>query len=515
MRYVANCSFGKDSLAMVLLLIEKGYPLDEVIFFDTGKEFQAIYNLRDQLKPFFETKGIKFTQLIPMKSFDYMMFEHKTKSGKTGYGWCGGICRWGTTYKIAALDKHSKAAHVYIGVAADEHKRLQKSYGSNKSFPLAKWGMSEQNCLDYCYSQGYNWDENGVELYSILDRVSCWCCRNKNLRELKNIYLHLPDYWQKLKDIQTLLPAPMKGCGKSVFDLEKRFKAECEADKHFKIGDFHMLEKVNKYHPDKIADRIAGAIVDCAYTLDDNPKIAVEVLIGHSRATVIAETSMTLEESNIKDIVVRIAGDSIDCIDFIQVAQDTHLSKNQSRGFHCGDNGVFTAQWNADYEKATELAVSLGEQFPYDGKYLFDFEKGTATICQSNTTAEDIENFIGFTFKTLIINPLGEWTGGTNTDTGCTNRKLGSDQPFCNPNGLHGKDLSKADVSISIYINQLSRKLGGSFVKAYCSIGDDTVNIFADGHTAIQTEFSDIVESAREYIQNLGGFEKFAEYGMR
>lgn len=49
MKYIASCSFGKDSLAMVLLLIEKEYPLDEVIFYDTEMEFQAIYNDRDKL----------------------------------------------------------------------------------------------------------------------------------------------------------------------------------------------------------------------------------------------------------------------------------------------------------------------------------------------------------------------------------------------------------------------------------------------------------------------------------
>ena len=42
-----------------------------------------------------------------------------------------------------------------------------------------------------------------------------------------------------------------------------------------------MIEKVNPSHPDKVADRIAGAIVDLAYANGDNPKIAVEVLIGH------------------------------------------------------------------------------------------------------------------------------------------------------------------------------------------------------------------------------------------
>jgi len=239
-KHIANVSFGKDSLAMLLKLLEKGYPLDEVIFYDTGKEFQAIYNLRDRIKPLLESKGIVFTQLEPDMPFDYRMFEHQTKSGKTGYGWCGGSCRWGTTYKTAALDKHSKDAHVYIGIAADETARLQKDYGGLKSFPLADWGMSEQDCLDYCYAGGYDWNENGVELYTILDRVSCWCCRNKNLRELKGIYKHLPEYWQKLKDIQTRLPSPMKGEGKSVFDLEARFEAELRKEreenaKHNKI----------------------------------------------------------------------------------------------------------------------------------------------------------------------------------------------------------------------------------------------------------------------------------------
>jgi len=278
-----------------------------------------------------------------------------------------------------------------------------------------------------------------------------------------------------------------------------------------------MLEKVNKYHPDKVADRIAGAIVDYAYTLDDNPKIAVEVLIGHGRATVITETSVVLSEKRIAEIVSRIAGIPEKGLDYIEAPQDPHLSENQRAGSRCGDNGVFTAQWNIDYEKATNLAQSYGRKFPYDGKYLFDFENYTATLCQSNATHDEVQaaTELLHKFNEVTINPLGDWTGGTDTDTGCTNRKLGSDQPFCNPNGLHGKDLSKADVSVSIYINDLSRKLGGAFVKAHCSIGDDAVTIITEGNVAEKKSFADIVDFARGYIRSLGGFEQFAEYGMR
>ena len=277
-----------------------------------------------------------------------------------------------------------------------------------------------------------------------------------------------------------------------------------------------MIEKVNMYHPDKVADRIAGAIVDYAYTLHANPRVAVEVLVGHGRATVIAETSVILEDGIVEGIVKRIANIPADDIDFIQVPQDSCLSENQRGGFRCGDNGVFRARWHAGYEKATRLAIRLGECFPYDGKYLFDFSHGAATICQSNAAAADIQKDTALSkFMTLIINPLGAWIGGTDVDTGCTNRKLGSDQPLCNPNGLHGKDLSKADVSVSVYINALSRKRGGAAVRAHCSIGDESVSVITDGNDAVETKFADIVEFARDYIRSLGGFEKFAEYGMR
>jgi len=158
-----------------------------------------------------------------------MMFDHKTKSGKTGYGWCGGRCRWGTTYKIATLDKigNIKTDVRYVGIAVDEPARLEKERSGNKRFPLAEWGMAESDCLSYCYSKGFHWQEDGIELYSILKRVSCWCCRNKNLKELENMYRHLLKYWEMLKAIQARLSMPMKG-KRSVFDLEKVFETRKE-----------------------------------------------------------------------------------------------------------------------------------------------------------------------------------------------------------------------------------------------------------------------------------------------
>ena len=100
-----------------------------------------------------------------------------------------------------------------------------------------------------------------------------------------------------------------------------------------------MIEKVNPSHPDKVADRIAGAIVDLAYKKNERPKVAVEVLIGHGVCHVIAETSETFTNEEVQAIVNRIAGNME--LDLVVVPQDIHLSTNQSEKVRCGDNGIF------------------------------------------------------------------------------------------------------------------------------------------------------------------------------
>lgn len=227
MKYIASVSFGKDSLAMLLLILEHNLPLDEVIFYDTGMEFQCIYKIRDKVKNMLNEKCITYTELKPQVPFEDMMYDypHTSRKGeiKNGYGWCGGLCRWGTTYKTQTINNYLKSkgeVHQYIGIALDEPKRLQKLIGTNKSSPLAYFKFTESMALSYCHNKGYYWIENGIELYSILDRVSCWCCRNKNLKELKNYKIYLPNYFYKLVNLENIIGEPMK---KPLY-LKDRFK---------------------------------------------------------------------------------------------------------------------------------------------------------------------------------------------------------------------------------------------------------------------------------------------------
>lgn len=259
-----------------------------------------------------------------------------------------------------------------------------------------------------------------------------------------------------------------------------------------------MIEKVNPCHPDKVADRIAGAIVDLCYTKSENPKVAVEVLLGHGDCHIIVETSEAISEEEVKPILSRISADLR--LDLKVVQQDIHLAQNQAEKPRCGDNGIFKGMSLTQEQKnLSTIAHVLYNKYGCDGKYILDGKK--LIICQSNAEEDEIREL----FPTAIINPLGYWTGGSDVDSGATNRKLGSDMAdSVTGGGLHGKDLSKADVSVNIYAFLKAQETGKE-VNLCCAIGDDKI----DGRP-----YEEIVEIARDYINKVGGFEKFAEWGL-
>ena len=231
MKYIVSCSFGKDSLAMLLRLLEENKPIDDVVFFDTGMEFGCIYRIMNQVKQILEEQGIKFTRLKADKDFLYMMFKHEVhhRDGTTscGYKWCGASCRWYTSQKTSAIRKHLKQYgeyKEYVGIAADETKRIERN--SSKLLPLVDWNMTEEQCLEYCHNKGFYWYEGEHELYDDLDRVSCWCCRNKNLKELRNIYENHKVYWFALCELErrcgmNMKSKPLRGL-EEIWEKDKR-----------------------------------------------------------------------------------------------------------------------------------------------------------------------------------------------------------------------------------------------------------------------------------------------------
>ena len=148
-----------------------------------------------------------------------------------------------------------------------------------------------------------------------------------------------------------------------------------------------MFEKVNPCHPDKLADRIAGAIVDLAYEDYENPKIAVEVLLGHGKCHIIVEAGELLDLDSVRAIVKRIA--NIDNVDFDWHTQDDHLRQNQQDKIRCGDNGIFKGMPTTPEQRfLAKVAQDIFRYHPFDGKYIVDRER--LIICQSNAKKEEI-----------------------------------------------------------------------------------------------------------------------------
>ena len=259
-----------------------------------------------------------------------------------------------------------------------------------------------------------------------------------------------------------------------------------------------MIEKVNPSHPDKVADCIAGALVDLAYKKNDSPKIAVEVLLGHGNCHIIMETSEVFEYDEVNKIVNRIGGNLK--LDLQVVKQDAHLAHNQEGKTRCGDNGIFKGvPLSTEEINLSKISRGIYQKYPFDGKYILDRTK--LVICQSHANTSDLLK----EYPNAIINPLGDWTGGSDVDSGATNRKLGSDMGHSvTGGGLHGKDLSKADVAINIYAFLKAQELG-KVVELSCAIGDDIV----DG-----MPYEEIISIAKKYIDKIGGFEKLAEWGL-
>ncbi len=148
------------------------------------------------------------------------MFDHvKTKGkneGKKGYGWPDMGRRWCTkALKTYAAKKHMQGRDYinYIGIAYDEPKR-HENIPANVVHPLYDWQITEKMALEYCYSKGFDWSG----LYEHFDRVSCWCCPLKNNKELMQLYVHYPELWQELKDMDRRSYNKFKGKGVEFYE---------------------------------------------------------------------------------------------------------------------------------------------------------------------------------------------------------------------------------------------------------------------------------------------------------
>lgn len=236
-----SLSGGKDSTAMLLRMLEEGMQIDCILFCDTGLEFPPMYDHLDKLE---QNIGRKITRVKAKEPYEYLMFDtpvqrkedtkfaQKYGLNHNGYGWAGPRMRWctsklkdGPREKFLQPLRKQYDVYEYVGLAADEQYRLERKRNQSvhHEHPLIDWGMTEADCLRYCYDKGYDWDG----LYDHFDRVSCWCCPLQSLSELRVLYHNYPVLWEKLKEWDSRTWRNFRA-DYSVEQLEVRFRFEDE-----------------------------------------------------------------------------------------------------------------------------------------------------------------------------------------------------------------------------------------------------------------------------------------------
>lgn len=198
---VVSFSGGKDSTAMLLMMIEKGIPIDRIICIDTTKEFPQMYEHIAKVQEMIRPLEIEIIKI----DFDYWFGEHiKTKGkrkGEKGYGFPDFMNRWCTALKrdtVAKLQNTLPPDTVqFQGIAAWEKWRIDRNTGRNIRYPLIEWGIDDRKALKYCYSKGLDWGG----LYKKFKRVSCWCCPLATIDELRVLYNEFPELWAKLEEM--------------------------------------------------------------------------------------------------------------------------------------------------------------------------------------------------------------------------------------------------------------------------------------------------------------------------
>ena len=241
MKHIASCSFGKDSVATVLLAIEHGEPLDEVayceVMFDdtiSGEIPEHIDFIHEKAIPAFERHGIKTVVLRSDQHTYVSSFTREIQRGKhagqiKAFPLCG-VCCIQRDCKIPPIQRYINSlpddTMQYIGIAKDEQERLLRLDGKRVSL-LDKYGYTERDAWELCKRHDLL-----SPIYEFTNRGGCWFCPNAKEKELRHLYDHHKDLWQRMLELQAL---PNK-CTE-LFNRTQRFT---DIDRQFRLDDAQM-----------------------------------------------------------------------------------------------------------------------------------------------------------------------------------------------------------------------------------------------------------------------------------
>ena len=194
-KFIASCSFGKDSLATLLLALEHNEPLDEAVYCEVmfNKDISGeVPEHRDFIYktaiPALERMGIKIIVL---------------RSKKTYVDLFTGKCAVQRDCKVRPIERYQKSLPPgtvqYVGIAQDETDRLLRLEDGRQVSLLEKYNFTEKDAWELCRKAGFL-----SPVYAFTDRGGCWFCPNAKRAELRHLYDHHPDLWARMLELQAI-----------------------------------------------------------------------------------------------------------------------------------------------------------------------------------------------------------------------------------------------------------------------------------------------------------------------
>ena len=234
MKYIASCSFGKDSLAMIIKIKELGLPLDEVIYCDIkfddnlSGEMPLMAEFIPKAEKILKEKfNIEVKHITAKRNFYEQFYTKKTKGKHVGdnYGFPYTIGAWcNSRLKLAPIKKYlnniKEPVIQYVGIAYDEPKRWERLNHETHIAPLYDLKITEKEAMEICKQYGLL-----SPIYETSFRGGCWFCVKQRLSQLKNLYENYPELWNKLKNMEKDSHNTFK-IGYTIQQLEDRFNVE-------------------------------------------------------------------------------------------------------------------------------------------------------------------------------------------------------------------------------------------------------------------------------------------------
>ena len=234
---MASCSFGKDSLATILLALMHKEPLDEAVYcevmFDDGISGEVPEHrdfIYERAIPFLERSGVKVTvlrsEMTFIKSFYRVCKKGKAAGKLNSWPLCGKCCIQ-RDCKLPPIEayKRSLGSSViqYIGIAYDEQDRLMRQEAGKTISLLDKYKKTEQDAIEICKRAGLY-----SPIYEFTNRNGCFFCPNAKDKELRHLYDYHPNLWARLLECQK---APNKATelfnrNERIDEIDQRFRYE-------------------------------------------------------------------------------------------------------------------------------------------------------------------------------------------------------------------------------------------------------------------------------------------------